>query len=291
MRTITRLEVVHSGLLTLIVDGRQRGYRSLGVPAGGPLDRQAAAYGNALVGNPAENPVLEITLNGPKLHFNSSTMIALTGADLSPTIDEQPVAMNQPVPVLENSVLQFGKPVYGCRCYLAIAGEWRTPELLGSQGALPLGHPLNSPIGILQSGSAIEVAGRPHQRVPATPPPLPRYPDGPIRVYSGPEMSRFDPRAKQGFFQQTYKLSKNSSRMGYCLDGAALALPNASEIVSSAVFPGTIQLLPSGLPIILLADAQTTGGYCRFGQILDEDLDRLAQLKPGDAIRFQHLHP
>lgn len=291
MTTITRIEVQQAGLLTLIVGRPRTSYRSLGVPEGGPLDRSAAAFANTLIGNPVDNPLLEITLNGPRLRFSSTSLIALSGADLQPTVDKEPIANNRPVPILEGSILEFGKAQSGCRCYLAIAGEWRTESWLGSQGALPLGHPLNSPIGILKVDDSIEIAARSGQRVPAHVSAPPIYPEGPIRMYPGPEFEVFTEEARNLFFHQPYRVSKDSSRMGYQLSGEAVSVPGTSEIISSAVFPGTIQMLPTGLPIILLADAQTTGGYSRIGQVCEADLDRLGQLKPGDSVAFDRLDP
>ncbi len=282
------LTCLHPGLLTLIVDQGRPGFAAWGVPRGGALDRHSAGLANTLVGNAPEEPLLELTLAGPRLRLDTEAIIALTGADLSPQVDGQFLPMYRALTLAAGAMLSFGAAVSGCRAYLAVAGAWQTPRWLGSSSVLALGEPANSPIGRLRKGEQILIETRKGLNADSTVAEPAAWPSElVVNVQPGPEFFKLPHHAIGLFFSQTYRLTPRCSRMGYRLEGLPLPFGESRDIISSAVLPGTVQVLPSGQPVVLLADAQTTGGYYRIAQIVDADLDRLAQLKPGDGLRFR----
>jgi antagonist of KipI len=265
-----------------------------------------------LIGNEEDAPGLEITLLGPKIRFEADYLIALTGADLAPTINGQPVKMNRPIFVRPGCVLQFAPQGSGCRAYLAVAGGIEVPRVLGSfstylragiggwQGrALRAGDVLSCP-------QQTDVAKKSWQHLTAAAPdqawsqaawsPSPElYPalqsDPVIRAVRGPECDLFTTASQLDFWQQEFTVTLASDRMGYRLrgTGAALTLTQPAEMLSSAVTFGTVQVPADGNPIVLLADHQTTGGYPRIAQVITADFSQLAQVPPGGKFRFQEV--
>lgn len=276
------------GLLTLIQDGGRPGLGSFGIPRGGALDPASAQLANWLVGNPPDIPVLEITLHGPELEIEGRGRIALAGADLSARVDDQPCERYRTYNIDGRRVLRFGKARAGCRAYLAIGGHWEVPALLGSYGALLLGTVGPDTFGLIrkddrwavQSSGWIAERSAPRQRIPA----LPTFRR--VRVLPGPEFELLPARAIGHFFSTIYEIDPASNRMGYQLRGPAIELEAAGQIISSGVVPGTVQLTSAGLPIVLLNDAQTTGGYCRIANVATPDLYAIAQLRPGNYLQF-----
>ena len=287
-----QLHVIKPGLLSLVQDQGRQGYQAFGVPVGGAMDRFSARLANALVGNSHDQPVLEITLMGPEIQWEAACQIALTGADLSAEMDAVPLPLNETINVKSGAVLRFGRCRFGCRAYLAIGGDLDVPDWLGSSSAAHPNARQVTPESILQKG----------QRLSFTPSPFitnKRIPNdirifgvsaSPIRVLPGPEYEQVDPLSIGYFFSKPYKISPDSNRMGYRLQGKTLKLVNTTPNISSAVLPGTIQVTREGNPILLMADAQTTGGYTRFLQVIEVDRDRLGQAKPGDEIRFSLIN-
>lgn len=280
-----------TGLQTTLQDLGRIGYQHLGVAAGGALDRKSAELANQLVGNLPDAPVLEITLLGPKLRIEGDCQIALTGADLSPKLNQKPLLMYQTLTLREQNVLTFGKPMLGCRAYLAIGGEWQAKKWLGSYSAATQYAHLLTPESIFEKHSHLKV-------LPSTP--LPAALDfslqaisedalqKPLRVIPAPEFEQFSQEDIARFFSQSYQVSLQSNRMGYRLVPNRYKLQQADfPIISSGIVAGTVQIVPEGTPIMLLADAQTTGGYPRIVNIIDDDLDRVAQYKPYDWVRFE----
>ena len=282
-----RLHVEKPGLHTLVQDSGRIGLQQYGIPVGGPLDRGAARMANQLVGNPPDTPVLELTLVGPQLRFEGDCQMALCGADLSPSLNGKPIALCQTIEVKDSALLQFGAPKSGCRAYLAVRGTWLLPKWLGSQSAFLQHTPCPTPESILHKGQILEIQPLPPISRPPAPTrhPIPSLPF--IRVWPGPEFSGFSRAAIASFFGRKHRLSADSNRMGYRLVDPLDDMRPFPELISSGIVPGTVQVPPSGIPIILLADAQTIGGYPRIANVLLSDLDLLAQLKPGDALRFE----
>ncbi|MDF7811712.1 biotin-dependent carboxyltransferase family protein [Hymenobacter sp. YC55] len=302
--------IIRPGMLTTVQDAGRLGYRQAGVIVSGPMDGLALWQANVLVGNPEEAAGLEITLRGPTIQFEADHLIALTGADLSPTLNGQPVLQRRPVAVTRGCELAFGAARSGCRAYLAIAGGLAVPEVLGSRATY-----LRAGIGgfqgrALQAGDVVPVAGPTelgshlHRRLTSHHPDQPwaatRWSIAPslqasptsvatVRALRGPEYDRFTQTSQQAFWTQEFTVTPSSDRMGYGLQGPELRRHNHQEILSTAVTFGTVQVPAGGLPIILMADHQTTGGYPRIVQVISTDFSLLAQLPMGGKLRFQEV--
>jgi antagonist of KipI len=304
------LSVIRPGMLTTVQDAGRFGYRQAGVIVSGPMDAWALRQGNLLVGNPDGAAGLEITLRGPTIQFEADHLIALTGANFTPTLNGQPVPLRRPVAVTRGCELTFGVARSGCRAYLAVSGGLAVPAVLGSRATY-----LRAGIGgfqgrALQAGDVVPVAeptelgSQLHAQLttshPARPwvaaswsiaPSLPASSTNvaTIRVMRGPEYDRFTETSQQAFWTQEFTVTPSSDRMGYRLHGPELQRHNHQEILSTAVTFGTVQVPAGGLPIILMADHQTTGGYPRMAQVISTDFSRLAQLPMGGKLRFQEV--
>lgn len=285
----TTLEFIRPGLQTLVQDLGRTIQRESGVPAGGALDKSSAVISNKLVGNDIGAPVLEVTVAGPTIRFiGDECHIAITGADISPEIDGNKIELYRSIRVAPNSVLTFGKLTSGCRAYIAIKGEWQVRKWLHSASAIFPELPDITPDSFISKGSKLEIihsgiSGRliyPHSLRPVL------KESQIIRLFLGPEIGMFSKEARDKFFSLDHFILPASNRWGYRLDSHIPLRNPGQEIISSGVIPGTIQVPHSGEPIILMADAQTTGGYPRIAVVINEDMDKLAQAKPGDRLCF-----
>jgi antagonist of KipI len=303
------IKINRPGLLTTIQDLGRVGYQKYGVIMSGAMDSYALRIANLLVGNDEGEAAFEITLTGPTVEFEQDVLIALTGGDLSPTIENVPVPLCKPVYVRKGSVLQFGPCVSGCRAYLAVAGGFDIEEVMGSQStylragiggyngrALKAGDQVATNTPTEQSVRMIEDLSESSDRPFATTSwsvttnfLASVTTDNTIRVISGTHYERFTSESRRAFFDQVFKVTPQSDRMGYRLSGPSLQLSESFEVISEAVALGTIQVPSNGNPIVLLADRQTTGGYPRIGQVATIDISLMAQLKPGDSFRFKEV--
>ena len=302
------LQIISAGLLTTIQDTGRNGHQKEGIIVSGAMDALALRIGNLLVGNPENAAALEITLLGPQIYFAAEHIICLTGADLSPEINNNRVKMWRPIRIPKGSLLQFGKPALGCRTYLSISGSFAINPVLGSY-ATYLRAGLGGLNGIpLQAGDIIPCPGtnatannlvrafnpedNPNSFISAswtiTSQLYPKYELKPIiRVMKGPEYNWFKESSQANFWHYAYRVSPQSDRMGYRLDGTLLFLKEKSELLSGAVTFGTVQVPAQGNPIILMADHQTTGGYPGIAQVITADFSTLAQVAPGQNIFFK----
>ncbi|GEN53568.1 biotin-dependent carboxyltransferase family protein [Halobacillus faecis] len=301
------ISVLKSGLMTTIQDIGRYGYQKDGVIVSGAMDQQAHRIANLLVGNPADAATMEMTLMGPVLEFQEDAFIAICGGNLTPMIDGESVAMWKPLYIKEGSELRFGKPKKGFRCYLSIAGGFQVRKVMGSSSTylranmggfegrtlekgdqLRFGH---SDSQLRYSKEQMKTADKPISFKEASwfvGPEFTNYmkDNQPIRVMAGREFKLFTEKSKEQFFNDPFQIDSKSDRMGYRLSGGTLKLENKKDIVSEAVTFGTIQVPPDGNPILLVADHQTTGGYPKIGQVASIDLPRVAQMRPGESIRF-----
>jgi antagonist of KipI len=292
--------IIKPGLLDTIQDMGRIGFGNWGVSPGGAMDSYAAQVANLLVGNDKGEAVIEIHFPGPQILFEQNTLIAITGADFSPRINDQPIPRWQPVVVRKNTVLHFPSLVQGSRCYLSVHGGYCLKKWLnsysthlkagaGGWGGMPLKKgdelPFNENTiyfaGLLKEESNIEVLP---WRVNTDK--IYQYPHE-IGFIPGHEWTLLSAACREAFLENCYLVHPSSDRMGYQLKGNPLALEQPIELVSSAVSFGTVQLLPDGQPIVLMADHQTTGGYPRIAHVVTGHLPKLAQLRPSDSIQFQ----
>ncbi|PSL40263.1 antagonist of KipI [Planomicrobium soli] len=294
------LQIIKGGLQTTVQDLGRYGYQKFGVITSGAMDPYAHRLANLLVGNDENAATFEVTLVGPTIQFERDMFIALCGGNLSPKIDGHAVDFWRPLAVKGGSTLSFGAPKAGCRCYLAVSGGISVPELMNSRSTY-----LRAEIGgfqgrSLKAGDRVEVNPTPAKQLASFDKalskdtdwqvPAPRYSTAPvIRMMKGRHYELFDEESRKSAFTDFFTVSSNSDRMGYRLEGGALALEEPAELISEAVAFGSIQVPADGNPIVLLADRQTTGGYPKIGQIASVDLPLVSQLKPGDRLRFQEV--
>lgn len=276
------------GLLTTVQDGGRNGYQHLGIPVNGFMDEESAHKANMLVGNERDGPLLEITLLGPEIRFEGKGQMALTGADLSANLNGERLDTNRTISVSDGDLLKFGRPIQGCRAYLAVAGSWQVKAWLGSMGASAVDATSLTPDSVMKKDSVLEVICERQVESQLTEKTQLAVDADPtiIQVIPGPEFSQLSNLSIASFFSQDFTISNDSNRMGYRLEGQLADFHPVQEAISSGIIPGTIQLTNSGQPIVLMADAQTSGGYYRLGNLTRKGMNRLAQKKPGEKVRF-----
>lgn len=288
------LEVVRPGALATVQDDGRPGAARHGVPQGGAMDRFALLAANRLLDNPPDAAVIEVTAGGAAFHVLRMTTLAITGADMGATINGEPVAAWTAVFARPGDLLVLSSRVapWGARAYLAIGGGIAVPRVLGSRStalagafggfegrALRPGDLLTADAG---GGDPLLVAGR---TWPATARP-PYGPEPQLRVIPGPHGEQFQSDALAALARTPLRISHASNRMGYRLEGATVPHMTTVSLPSLGVIPGVIQVPPDGSPILLMADAQPTGGYPILGVVIMADLPLAAQLLPGDLLRL-----
>jgi biotin-dependent carboxylase-like uncharacterized protein len=280
------IEVLRPGLSDLVMDLGRPGHGALGVPTGGAADPAALAAANRLVGNTAAAAGLEILLSGPRLRFPAGGLVALTGSRFAASRSSgAPVVWNETLVLAAGETLDLQRPASGCRCWLALRGGLAVPPLMGSRSTfLPAGFGGYRGRALLAGDVLPDGAGGRGMRLLRAQPPAGEA-GTPLRVVAGPQAGQFDDRGLAVFFGGSYRVEAASDRRGLRLSGAAVPHGRA-ELPSQGVLPGAIQVPPDGQPIILGWDGPVTGGYPVIAGVIAADLPRLAQLKPGDTVRF-----
>jgi len=279
------------GLLTTIQDAGRTGHQREGLSPAGAMDPFAAFTANLLVGNGRGAATLEITLLGPALRALSDVRVALCGADLSARLDGLPLPLWRTAIVRAGARLSFGRRVSGARAYLAVAGGFQVPAVLGSRATFLRGHMGGLDGRPLRAGDVLEGIRGGEQALPwpgrgLRPGDIPAYPRPAIlRVLPGPHPGAFAADAMTALAGGLYTVSPQSDRQGYRLDGPAIPRLGG-DILSEAMPMGGLQVPPDGNPILLMADRQTTGGYPLLAVVISADRPRAAQLAPGDTVRF-----
>jgi len=284
------LRVQKAGLFTTIQDLGRPGHGRWGVSPGGAMDPLALTLANHLVGNSAQAAALEVTALGPELVFGEEATFAVTGAELSATLDGAPLSQGQAHRARPGQTLRFGARVHGARAYVAVAGGLGrgARAFLGSVSTdieAGLGGLGGRP---LRAGDVLELEPQPPFQARTVR-------EGCERWYEPREVVRFIPEAGtrlpaealERFTASRFRISSRSNRVGYRLEGAPLPTGPAGLQLSEPVAPGTLQLPSDGNPIVLMADRQTTGGYPRLGHVIRADMPRLAQRWLGDAVSFR----
>ncbi|MCX6552807.1 MAG: 5-oxoprolinase/urea amidolyase family protein [Acidobacteria bacterium] len=285
------LDVLDGGLLTTVQDLGRIGAQRYGVPVSGAMDPFALRAANRLVGNADGLAALEITLVGPDVHLSEDVTVAVTGADLAPHVDGAPLPMWQAVRVRGGSRLSFAGVRDGMRAYLAAAGGFAVPRVLGSRSTFTRaafgGHEGRA----LRSGDRLRIDAAP---VPAQPvtrrllrEAVPRYGHASsLRVVLGPQDDAFTEDGLATFLRETYTLTPQSDRIGCRFSGARITHRAGADIVSDGTAFGAVQITGDGLPIVLMADRGTTGGYTKIATVVTADLPRVAQSAPGHRVHF-----
>jgi len=289
------IDILRAGLLTTVQDLGRTGQREFGVASGGAVDPLACAVANRLAGNELSAATLEITMGACAIRFSSATIVALTGADCHADLDGVPVWSWWRFPVARGQTLTLRPARFGMRTYLAVAGGIDVPVALGSRST-DLAAGFGGHEGrALHDGDRLAIGHAStdiHKVGPlGVRPPL--WLSDPlahrVRVLPGPEYDDFTAATHKTFWENPWQVTPNSNRMGYRLAGPeALARKKnrAHDLPSHGVLPGVVQVPPSGQPIILLADAQTTGGYPKIGTVISADLWRLGQARLGSTLYF-----
>jgi biotin-dependent carboxylase-like uncharacterized protein len=284
------IELLHVPSLLTVQDGGRRGYRKLGVPVSGFMDDFSARIANYLVGNPGDAPLLEFLLTGPAIRFNASAVFAVTG-DVEVKLNGIPIEPWTSHWAKRGDVLEVGTLRSGLYGYISFAGGIKCERLLGSCSTYPragLGRPLKAG-DRLSVGRAI-LTGREGRSLPLEL--RPNYPQDKVevRVVLGPDLEHFTKDGIETFLDSTYTITPESDRMGYRLDGPVIEhSEKGPDIVTGPLVPGSIQVPGSGKPIIMMKDAQTTGGYAKIASVITADLPVLAQSRPGVRVRFKEV--
>jgi antagonist of KipI len=309
---MAEMRVIKPGLLTTVQDRGRWGFQSRGVSVAGPMDAYAHRLANALAGNADDTATLEVTSVGPDLEFDDERVIAVSGAAFEVAVDGRSVPPNRAFAVAPGSRLTFGRRLRGTRAYVAVAGGIAVTPVFGSR-ATHVGSRMGGLDGrALAAGDRLPLGERMRKQGPAEAgphvpsdlrPPIVRgvrlqpdfrpVPDGHarVRVLPGPQDDYFADDALRVLQASPYTIGQNSDRMGFRLEGARLRHSHGADIISDATPVGAVQVPASGLPILLMADRPTTGGYPKIATVIAADLGLAGQLGPGDTISFAVCSP
>lgn len=293
MERVRALEVISAGPLTTVQDLGRYGLGRFGVPPSGGLDPFSLRVANLLVGNREDEACLETTLMGLKVRALTDLVIAITGGDLQPHLNDAPSAMWRSLTILKDDVLHFKALKAGCRAYLAIGGGLSLEPVLGSKStnlisgfggyegrSLRIGDILFTTSPSDHCNSITRALD--NDRIPVY------TKDRVLRILWGPQDADFTPESKTRLFDSPFKVTPMSDRTGIRLSGPPIQrIEGINEsIISEGVVPGSIQVPGDGQPIIILVET-VTGGYRKIATIIGADIPLLGQIKPGDSLLFR----
>jgi biotin-dependent carboxylase-like uncharacterized protein len=297
---VTRsVEVLATGAVVLVEDDGRPGHAHLGVPRSGWLDAGAAGLANRLVGNPPGAALLECLLGGVRLRAGTAMTVAVTGAPCPVTAGGRPVPFGEPVSLAAGDELALGTPTSGLRSYVAVAGGVDVAPVLGSRSTDTLSGTGPKPVAVgdlLPVGPArgeprptdvgSSAASADHRLATSCA-------EGPVRLrlWAGPRADWFTDEALATLTSATYTVDAASDRIGLRLEGPVLARARDGELPSEGIVLGAVQVPAEGMPLVFLRDHPTTGGYPVVAVVEATDLDRCAQLRPGDRVTFRWAHP
>ena len=291
------MHIISPGMLTTVQDLGRRGYMASGFQQGGAMDQFAARAANILLDNSELDGVLEMTLLGVKAYFDEDNVIAITGAEFTPTVTDfetgevTELPMNRAIRIKKGDVLDCGSARSGLRGYLAVAGGFDIAPVMGSMSTnlkckvggfegrklksgdvLPLRYPQSDLYGM--TSRVLEYEKQKDDTVT-------------VHVIPGPQDDYFSDKGKNIFYSETYSVTGDSDRMGIKLDGAPVESVDGVDIISDGIVAGSVQIPSSGKPIIMMADRQTTGGYAKIATVISVDIPKLVQRKTDHKVKFQ----
>jgi antagonist of KipI len=283
-------ETMKPGLFTLIQDEGRWGYQAYGMPVAGAMDRYAYRVANILAGNRRGAAALEMTMQGGTFKFAKKCLVSVGGADMQARVNGREVPSWSAFYVPAGGVLSFDAVLTGCRTYLAVHGGFEAPRVLGSRSTYTRanvggmdGRPLKEG-DLLSTGRDVSAAVVP-LRLPEQF--VPRHDQEiTLRVILGPQDDMFTSGGVGTLLASQYTISHEADRMGYRLEGPKIEHVDKADIISDALPLGAVQVPAHGMPIVMMADRQTTGGYAKIATVIGPDLSLLAQGKPGDTVRF-----
>ena len=300
------ITILKPGIMSSLQDLGRWGFQQYGVPIGGAMDKVAARLANIICANDENEAVIEMTLHGTSIMFNEAAFCAIVGGGCKAYIDDVELPFNRLLWIPAFSIIKTTASIQGCRSYLAVGGGFNVKKVLGSASTYaPSGiggrngrnlitgdmlafkreqnlhtasnlHMLPNGVGISHWHTADLVVPTPDIAT--------------VHAIKGPEFDRFNTASQEDIFNSIFTISSQSNRMGYRLEGKKLTLEHKAEMVSTAVTAGIVQVTHEGDPIILMADAQTTGGYPRIARICAADIPLLAQTRPGVKIQFREVN-
>lgn len=286
--------VKRPGILSTVQDLGRHGFNRFGVNPGGACDSAATRLLNTLVGNEERAAVIETHFPAIELVFESKKDFAVGGADFAPTLNGKEIRNWRIYTASKGDVLKFKSKRIGSRAYVAVKGGFKVPDWLGSSSTNLMAVAGGLEGRALKAGDSIRIArtdspcGRAGKSLSATV--IPDYSAAPrVRVIESGETSFMSKESRKTFESSTFRVSQDSDRMGYRLQGPKLFSKRKQEMVTSAATFGTVQLLPDGQLVVLMVDHQTTGGYPRIATVIAADLALLAQLGPGDKVNFEFV--
>lgn len=287
------IKIINPGILTTIQDKGRWGYQAYGMPVAGYMDDFSARIANLLVGNSQDEALIEATLVGPEIEFQSSSLISICGADMGGEINGRSVPMWTSILVGKDDRLKFTGLKSGLRTYIAFRGAIQVPVIMGSKSTFTRGKiggfqgrklQAQDLIPIENLDSVKEGSYLPQEFIPSY-----QGEDNLIRLVMGPQDDYFSQEAKETFLKSKYEITSEADRMGYRLEGAKIQHDKGADIISDGISFGSVQVPGHGHPIIMMADRQTTGGYTKIATVISPDLPKLAQLGPGSSLRFKAL--
>jgi antagonist of KipI len=282
--------ILNPGIQTTIQDLGRHGLMKYGIPISGAMDQGSFVIANLLLRNPDNAAALETTFQGLKLKVLNKVTMSIAGAHLDPWLNERPAPQWTAFTMEEGDVLQFKKREKGLRAYVAVQGGFDVPEVMGSRSTYVRGRIG----GILREGETLGICPI-GSEMPKNVLTLRREyrPDfnrtDPIRLMLGPQEDYFTPRGIDTFLSSTYRISPQCDRQAFRTEGPAIEIAKGPDIISDSIPLGAVQVTGDGRPVILLRDAQATGGYAKIAVVARVEMDRLGQMMPGDTIRFQRV--
>jgi len=284
--------VLKPGLFTTVQDLGRDGYLRYGIPVSGAMDKFSFIAANSLVANNQNDACLEITLIGPDLEVLTKTQIAITGGGVSPKVNDQSVPVWQTLDIQKDDIVSFERTASGCRAYLSVRGGIDVPLALGSRSTYVRGGFGGKNGRQLKIGDIIEGFDAQPLNVKYSIPDnlVPQFTDEfTAHIILGPQADMFTEKGIDTFLTSPYKVTTEADRMGYRLEGPTVEHKEKADIISDALLPGAVQVPKNGKPIIIMRDAQTTGGYAKIAVVITPDLAVLGQAKPNDVIEFTKI--
>lgn len=286
------IEIISGGMLSTVQDSGRFGVMRKGFTQGGAMDQYSMKLANRLCGNDINAPVIEMTMLGITAGFKDEHIFSISGGQFDAKLNNKPIRTNRAYKADSGDILSIGSAKTGMRCCLAVSGGIKVPLVMGSAST-------DIKLGIggykgrkLKAGDVLEIGAFDNESISLKN----RFAEENqydktvnIRVVLGPQNDMFTKTDMAFFLQQQYTVTPNLDRMGIRLNGIALRGKDTMDIISDGITFGSIQITRSGMPIILMADHQTTGGYAKIATVISVDLPKLAQVRPYDKIRFEEI--
>ncbi len=285
------IQIIKQGIMDTLQDKGRYGFQHIGIPPCGYLDYLSAQLANVIVGNPKEAPIFELHFPASSFIFNEAHTICISGANFVPVLNDKSIALNTPIQVSKNDTLHFMQPLLGKTSYLAIKGNIDSIAWLNSKSDFSSHIKINDQFNIIEWDVESKINSTKTEEQESKQCNINEiqkhiFNSNEIRFIPGPHWNDLTNESISNILKQPFNTSLNSNRMGYTLKGPSLQLIEQKSYLSSAVTRGTMQLLPSGEVIVLMANHQTIGGYANIGQIILVDLPKLVQHKSDTLFRF-----